>query len=315
MSPRAPKQPSVVGGFTLLELIAAMVVGAMLLTMSLQILGQSSATVKAADKQRNAEAQLRAALDRFTADFSSAMLDGGATPIWNTTATGSEIFFVCRSHPGTTSLSSTLRPRGAVNGYALLNRQQDNGGKTYDELKRGDGPIAFNNDLGNTFKQLNANPADPIWNGWEPLGLGIVRFHISFLLDDGSITQTPPAYSIIIPQPTGDVASSFRNGLSLKPGHIAIAATERNKQRPSIGGGNSINDGRYVKALIVAAAGVDRDALNLTLSTGKFAQVKDLGIPVQGETPLEVWQRNLTKITFPPLLQSIRFQQRTIPIQ
>jgi prepilin-type N-terminal cleavage/methylation domain-containing protein len=315
MNPRAPKLHSVAGGFTLLELIVAMVVGTMLLTMSLQILGHSTATVKAADKQRTVHAQLRTALDRFAADFSSAMLDGGGTPIWNAGATGSGIGFVCRSRPGTSGSGGTLRPRGAVIGYALLDHQQTSGSATYPELKRGDGPIQFNDDLGNVFKQLDAKPSDPIWNGWEPLGLGIVRFHISFLLDDGSITQTPPAYSMTMPQPTGEVVSSFRNGLGLKPGHIAIAVAERNKQRPGIGGGNSVNDGRYVKALIVAAAGVDRDVLNLALRTGKLDEVNALATPGEGETPLEVWQRNLTKIKFAPLLQSIRYQQRTIPIQ
>ena len=292
-------------GFTLLEILAATVVATILLTVSLQILGGSSETVKAADKKRNAQTHLRTALDRFAADFSTAMLTGGTTAIWREGQDGSELTFLSRSRPALpTSAGSSDPPRGAAIGYALLNHQETSGGSSYPELKRGDAPVAFDSDLTEVFKKI-PDTNDSIWNGWEPLGTGIVRFHISFLLDDGTITQAPPAYSMISPQTGNDV--SFQNGLTLPSGAVAIAFSERNKPRAA-------TNARHVKALIVAAAAVDRDVLNQTLRANKLDEINSLGEPGPGETSLEVWEKNLTRIDFAPLLQNIRFQQRTIPV-
>jgi type II secretory pathway pseudopilin PulG len=308
MNFHSTKRRSTAAGFSLLEILAATVVATILLTLALQILGDSGTAVKDADKKRNATTQLRTALDRFAADFSSAMLTAGGTAIWNQSDAGTEIGFIS----GSRSSGTGTVPRGAVIGYALLDHEES-GIEPYKELKRGDGPVDFNGDLKEVFKKIGADPDDSIWTGWEPIGVGIVRFHVGFLLDDGTITQTPPAYSMISPQGTGYV--SFMNGLTLKStDHVAIAFSERNKQQPGVVGGNSANDNRYVKALIVAAACVDRDVLKLAVGNDKISEVDKLGIPKDGETPLEVWEKNLTQIEFLPLLRNIRFQQRTIPV-
>lgn len=306
-------------GFTLLEILAATVVATILLTLGLQILGGSSATVRTADYQRNAQTQLRTALDRFAADFSTAMLTGGMTAIWKESTTagnGSEISFLCRSRPE----KGSATPRAAAISYRL-DELQDRG-KTCNVLMRGDGGIDFTTDLIKEFNQL-AGPTDStLWNGWEPLGTGIVRFHISFLLDDGSIRQTPPAYSMISPQTASRV--SFFNGLSLPSGSVAIAFHERNRQFAGIGNGDPANNDRYVKALIVAAAALDPDMLRQVTAAGKLDEINRLGIPDEKPagndnpdlkaTPLEAWEKNLTQIEYKPLLQNIRFQQRIIPI-
>lgn len=292
-------------GFTLLEILAATVVATILLTVSLQILGGSSEAVKEAGKKLNAQTHLRTALDRFAADFSTAMLTSGTTAIWREGQAGSELVFLSRSRsalPG--SAATSAAPRGAAIGYALLDHQDGSGATTYPELKRGDAPVNFESDLAEVFKKI-PDTSDSIWNRWEPLGTGIVRFHISFLLDDGSITQTPPGYSMISPQTGNDV--SFQNDLTLPSGAVAIAFSERNIPRATA-------NGRYVKALIVAAAAVDRDVLNQALRANKLSEINDLGEPGPGETPLEVWEKNLTRIQFKPLLQNVRFQQRTIPV-
>jgi len=305
LSHRAPRA-TMAKGFTLLEILAATVVATILLTVSLQILGGSSEAVKEADKKRNAHTHLRTALDRFAADFSTAMLTGGCTAIWREGQAGSELSFLSRSRPALPASSGTTdAPRGAAIGYALLDHQETSGGSTYPELKRGDAPVTFESDLADVFKKI-PNPGDPLWNGWEPLGTGIVRFHISFLLDDGSITQTPPPYIMLSPQTGNEV--SFLNDLQLPAGAVAIAFSERNIPRATA------TNSRHVKALIVAAAAVDREVLVQALKAGKLGEIDDLGEPAEGETPLEVWEKNLTRIGFKPLLQNIRFQQRTIPV-
>jgi hypothetical protein len=73
--------------------------------------------------------------------------------------------------------------------------------------------------------------------------------------------------------------------------------------------------GRYVVALKVAIAGASADVIEQARNTNNLDNALNaLGTPGPGETALKVWESNLTNIDFPPLRQSIRFFQRTIPI-
>lgn len=307
-------------GFSLIEVLVSVAVMALLLAMTLQILGSTSAAIKAADKQRNATSQLRTALDRFAADFSTAMLTGGGSMIWffysAPNAVGSQVGFVSRSRSDGSAANPSDKPRGAAIGYSIDNEQVTIGGTDYSsrELKRGDGLFSFADDLAGVFAKMSGGTGTSIWKKWEPVGTGIVRFHVSFVLDDGTITQIPPVYSMTSPQ-DGDI--TFLNGVQLANGRQAVAFSESSKQRPGINGSDPANDGRYVKALLVAAACVDKDIRNLALTSGKLSEVAALGNPAEGQTPLEAWEENLkdpNKITFLPLRQNLRFQQRMIPI-
>jgi hypothetical protein len=129
----------------------------------------------------------------------------------------------------------------------------------------------------------------------------VVRFHISFVLDDGTIVQDPPVYTMV--SPDLGTQTTFLNGKTLDAGRVAVAFSSENAP-PS---------GRYVKSLIVAVACVDPVALTKA-SSAQLGEVQTtLGTPANGQTPLALWQSNLGSISFPPLRQSLRFYQRTIP--
>lgn len=297
--------------FSLIELLVAMAVMALVLVLALQVLSNTGAAIKTADNQRGAGTAARVALDRFASDFSTAMLTGGASAIASTNPSGSIIRFICLSRArddGTTTI-----PRGAVVGYGVNPITETLGGQsvTYDALERGDGRAAFSgtgSSLAEIFAQLSQSPPTGVIPdaNWAPLGSGIVRFHISYVLDDGTIVQTPPTFEMVSPQT--DARVGFLNGLSLG-GFTAVAFAPQNA--PSTGRPLA---GRYVKSLLVAVAAVEPEAL-ATASPAQRNEIQTkLGTPTGSQTPLSLWQNNLGELTFPPLRQSIRIFQRTIPV-
>ena len=298
-------------GFSLIELLVATAVMAMLLVMTLQVLSQTNAAIRSSDRQMGTASEVRGALDRFETDFSTAMLTGGATAlVLDSNADNSFIRFICLSRAredGTTD-----QPRGAIVGYGINDIKETIGGRQvqYGTLTRGDGRARFsatNSTLAQIFQKLSQSPPPSDFMKWEPLGSGLVRFHISYLLDDGSIVQIPPAYSMLSPQ--DNLPTSFLNGLALNPGWMAVAFSRANA--PASG---PLQD-RYVKALIVAVAGLSAEGVALAEQAGKLGEVTSvLMSPAGNETALQVWETNLNAVTFTPLRQGLRFYQRTIAV-
>lgn len=307
-----PHQPGACA-FTLIEVLAATAVLSLLLVLTLQILSNTNTAIRTADRRMDASSQARAALDRIEADFSTALLGYGATAICTKAAAGgtASIGFLCRSRAREAASGSPAwlnNLRGAVVGYRIRDRK----------LERGDGRFTFSGDdladhaagdLSSLFTglagALNSNGALLEWN---PLGEGIVRFHISYQLDNGDITQTPPEYAMTSPQ--DGTSTTFLNGADISP-CTAIAFSTGNA--PSSGD----HPGRYVKALIIGVAAVDRTTL--ALSKDYLDQLDALGTPGVDSSPatdtaLVLWERNLGSIKFPPLRQNIRFYQRILPV-
>ena len=308
VAPTGSKQRSRLA-FSLVELLVAMSLTGLLLVLTTQILQQTSGAVRLANGQRDNAEQARTALDRFSADISTAMLSGGATMIFNDatsssdpTERGSQLGFICLSRTRGPSVS----PRGSVVAYAVRETQTNVAGQTfsYGCLHRGDGEALYTGRMDTVFTELpsSTNPST-----YEALGSGIVRFHVSFVLDDGSIAQVPPAYTTV--SPTTDAPTSFLNGKPLQPGRIPVAILPENA--PVAGD----LKGRFVKALIVAVACLEPSVL-IRASADQKEQIHSvLGVPSTGETPLAVWQARAKDFTFRPMLQSIRFYQRTILIR
>ncbi len=302
-------------GFTLIELTVAIAITAILLVLTVQILGQATLAIRAADAQSSASSEVRSALDRFAADFSTAMLSGGATAIFHdeksrSNELGSQLAFLSLSRARENG--TTTPPRGAIIGYAILPTEFRAFGQTlaYPTLHRGDGRIDFdgsNSLLPSLFTAISQPPpSNAIWNAWEPVGTGILRFHVSFLLDDGSVVQTPPKYSMVSAQSQQPIG--FLNNASLAADRTAIAFSKNHAAT------SNPHQGRYVVALVVAAVGVDEGVLAKARSGDIEQAITALGSPADGELPLTKWQSKVTDIGFLPLRQDIRLFQRTVPI-
>lgn len=299
-------------GFSLIELLVASAVMTMLLVVTLQILTHTSSAVRVAGRHRDTDAQIRGAMDRLATDFSTAMLGGESSAlVRNTNETNSYLRFIClsRAREG----AGPTQPRGAVVGYGVNDVTQTLSGKTFTTglLMRGDGQISFtggNSQFAVIFNALSQSPPAAVIPdaNWEALAAGIVRFHVSYLLDNGDIVQVPPAYSTISPQTLAP--TSFLNGATLAPGWQAVAFAPENA--PSAG----TMAGRYVKALIVSMASASPEVLALVSEAGKLTELAKLGTPADGQTALALWEENFSLLNFPPLSQNLRFYQRTFVV-
>lgn len=301
------------GAFTLIEILVATAVLALLLVLTLQILSNTNAAIRTADIQMDAATQARAALDRLESDFNNALLSHGSTALF--LAAGNNrppaIGFLSRSRAreadsGAPSWRSDLR------GTVIAYRMNDS------LMARGTGRMTFNEEaiaehasgnpgvlFQNLAESLEGNGSFLIWSA---LGAGVVRFHVSFQLDNGEIVQTPPSYTSVNPL-TGNT-QTFLNGLGIAP---CIAIAFSSMTAPETG----VLAGRHVRALIVSIAVLDKNTVKL--SQTELSQLDSLGTPGLGGYPESataqaVWEENFHRITFPPLKQSLRFYQRTIPV-
>jgi prepilin-type N-terminal cleavage/methylation domain-containing protein len=337
---RASNSPDRALGFTIVELLVAMAVLSLLLLLTAQILGHTMQATTASSKKNDAASMARIALDRFGSDFANAILSQGATALYDTPMTGdnpspaanSSIGFIAKSRARYTSNAAIIADvRGALVGYKIRNLAFPFSGSTrtyVPVLQRGDGRFTFKTDspadsaaseVGAILSSTTANgtsveriPRDlverfPHGSGaesgdenilnWQGMGDGILRFHISFVLSDGTIVQS-------LKQGTSlDV--TYRDFPANTNGALPIAFTPETSRDPSQ---------RFVTGLIVGVVVLDQATLRLAYQQdSNYADTLagQLERPTaNGQTPVGVWQSNLSKATFPPARQNIRFYQR-----
>jgi type II secretory pathway pseudopilin PulG len=316
--------------FTLVELLVSMAVVAMLLTFVMQLLSNTTATITASSKQIDTASLARIVLDRFEDDFSGARLNAGATALYYSEsgdAGNSAIAFVSGARargPTTQTNPWTTDTRSAFVGYRVRLVTQNIGGTntpSIASLNRGDGRFTLSvADMGNQASQnlwdvfgtgnkripndLTAVTDDQRLLNWQIIGSGIFRLHISFVLDDGQVVQTPPSYR-----------NFFANGGMGTTGCIPITFSQTTSADINL---------RYVKGLIVGVAVLDETTRNLAYKVDNSFWTtvgnKILRPTGDGQTPVQVWSENLRtlisndpadpKYLFPPVRQSIRFYQR-----
>lgn len=305
--------------FTLLEMLVAMAVVALLLVLVFQILSGTTATVAASNKQLDTASIARIVLDRFGNDFSGMILTGGATALYYTEPGddgNSAIAFVANSRArGPTFQSNpwTTDTRAAFIGYRIRSVAQYIGSSSpaLPCLNRGDARLTLSvQDMGN---RATANLWDVFGTGspripndltadsasdqrvldWQVVAASIFRMHMSFVLNDGTIVQTPPAYRNFF-------ASGNSTGNCVPIAFSGTTSADANR--------------RYVKALIVGIAGLDPATRNLAYRSDNSFWTT-IGTQIRrptsdSEVPAQIWNQNIPGITFAPARQNLRVYQR-----
>ena len=294
-------------GFTLVELLASMILFSMIIGMTAWAVIGATDTTAGAEKQMDTTSQARAFLDRFGSDLNNIMDEGGLTALYYSNASdaagNSAIGFVCRSRPRVASADS----RGVVVGYRINDTSDLSG--NYPMISRGDAELRY----GSNMKSIMQNAAQDLLDGgvplrrifnWQVLGTGIVRFHISFLLNTGQIVQTPPNYKT--------TASIFPNGVSTGSCKFIPFRAEDSAT------------GDYVVGLVASVAVLDTrtrdqafksDSTSIVKFPGKFERPPASGTSSE-KTALSVWnEKLLTANISKPVRANIRFYERMYTVR
>ena len=303
-------------GFTLLELLVAFVILTIVLTLTMEILIQTTNTTRVSDQQMETSAAARIALEALGKDIGSAMLGGGATMLFSSGGNNADpsLGFLTTGRARFTANARVAgNLRGSVVAYKMRDFELPVSGKnqTIRVLGRADGRLAYwekdstektDFDLGQIFR-ATALPADlssATGGGdentvsWTPLGTGVLRFDVGFLLDDGTITQTPPHHLDFGTFPGG---SPLNTGSAIPVAFAAANSADVNK--------------RYVKALIVSLAVLDAKTRDLAFKTQILDELRGvLGNPPAGRIAADFWNGKLTDLS-PVTRKSIRFYKRT----
>jgi len=296
--------------FTLVELLISMTILLLLLVMVTRIVSGTASIIKASTSKIDTASLARIVLDRFDNDFSSVLLNNGTTALCYSDATvdgNSAIAFVTDSRARGPTTSFTLKyvpdTRGAFVGYRVRPVIQYIGGSSVaiPSLNRGDGHFTFSaqaisesvpssQNLWDVFgtgtlaapvkripNDLTASTDDERVLNWQIIGNAILRMHISFVLNDGRVVQTPPVYR-----------NFYSNGGMGTTGCIPAAFSRETS--------SDLNQA-YVKGIIVGLAVLDEKTRNLAYKTDNMFWTT-IGTKISrptadGETPVQFWSDKL----------------------
>jgi hypothetical protein len=325
--------------FTLVELLVSISVLVLLVGMVSQMMSMTGRIINASGKQLDLESQSRIVLDRIGNNISNMVMAQGVAPIVikntmdlpsGTSNDGFALLTNARPRDRSSAGVATKDIRMAIMGYRV-NYTADAllGGKNSPELNWGDGTITWptqnatqvKSDLVNATTavvlDLQSAGSNQKMIDLQPIGAGIFRFELCFLLDDGTVVLDPPRDSnFAVPLPGATGTNTFAVAIS------KATSGDANK--------------RFVKAFIVGIAGLDSKTLAQLTETQRKALPDTLSDPVQNaapstglpngnyQTPLQAWDftssaqnaKNLSdklknkSIPVAPVLNSLRLYQR-----
>ena len=306
-------------GFTLVEVLVSLSVLVIVVVFTTQMLSETSRATKSSDQQMEASSAARIIFQSFGSDLNAALLHGGSTILFynGASAQDSALGFLSQSRARFTSDAAVAgNLRGSIVGYRMRNFSIPVAGGNQDLrlLARGDGRLTYfeanateraSFDFAKIFETAGLPTdlssqnvaADQTIVQWDVAGGNILRFHLSFLLDDGSIVQTPPRYQGF-GQPEG--GTPLNTGTCVPIAFSSATSSDLTK--------------RYVKGIIVSLAALDVQSRDRALQAGVLGEMQNvLSGPPDGRTALDFWNEklaNLNDIT----KRSVRFYERTFPI-
>jgi len=300
-------------GFTIIELLVSVAILALLATLTLEILSQTTRATQKSTAQLETSSDARVVLDRINQDISAAIVGPSASILYGSSGSNSTLGFLSQTRARlTTDTALAENLRGSAIGYKVRSFSSPGGGSV-NLLGRGDGRLTFWKEDASQrarynladFFQASGLPAalassagsDDTLLEWTPSGVGVVRFHVSFLLNDGTIVQTPPGYKDF-GRPQG--GSSLDTGACIPIAFSPLVSDDASQ--------------RFVKALIVSLAVLD-DQARMRAEKGNIlsALTGTLANPADGQTAVQFWSSKLPDLP-DSLRQSVRFFEKTISI-
>ena len=267
------------GGFSLVEMLAALAVFTLILEMLFQIFNNTVAATQASRQQMDATQQGRQVLDSLGEDLTYLVLQEGAATIFvKDDGPNSRITFLTRSRG----------PKDAADFRFLAVSYRLEG----NELVRGTAPVAWSD------KELmpRALAADTVADP-EILTQNALRFQFMLILDNG---QTVP-----LSQP-GLWKTNTLSETQLPPDYYAL----------TLAGPVTDPANPRVRSIAVAVAALDPQNMKFKVADSLAVA---LGNPALGQTPSEKWNAALATgdlSGFPrPVVTALRVVQSTFPLR
>jgi len=270
--------------FTLIELLIAMAVLALMLVFLLQITSQTMQATKRTTQQLNSTQSARQCLDALSTDIAHAVLMGGATILTAPGAGGTSpalAFLTCGRGPDSTP------SRFLAVSYKLGNNTLT---RSYKAIGWADVPGTYPNLLSAAEEAATS----PVFT--STLSTGILQFSVLAILEDGSRVSllTPPANA---------AGAATIDGQSVPSGWTALVPSKPPLPSP-------LNSGTArVRGLLVAIASVDEQDFSLLATIPSFSQAA-----AATSDPVGAWETELAIQSLPgPARAAIRFSSKIIP--
>lgn len=262
--------------FTLVELLTAMAVLALILVMMLQVVNGLMQSTRTQNQQMDSGATARRALDVIATDLNNAVLGEGATILAPSNGTGSNLFALLTSRRG---------GNGAANHRFLAVSYSTNSGS---QLIRSYGSTSF----GETNMLTAATNTAP---STEPLARGILGVQAR------AIAEGTNSYALDSAA-TNNWATNNYNGITPPPGYKAIIT-----RAPSFSAGLT----NRTRAIEIWIAAVDDQNYKLLDGANMVATVRGL----LGADPA-AWRSTIDAAAIPSQAKSgIRILNKTIPVR
>jgi prepilin-type N-terminal cleavage/methylation domain-containing protein len=326
-----------VSGFTLLEMLVATSILALVLVLFSQIVGTTMESAQIGNRNMDVAAQARTAFDRISQALDGLVKSQGATIALGKDTNGTlndALAFITNSRTGKAASATSPRFATAVfkviqDSDPLLASSSASSTKT-PMLEWGVGTAVWDmtttgtNTLSSALSASASAAMDPKTTysppsggpiNFFPLATNIFRFEISVLLSDGRILNTG------IPQDTTVTSSQNQNSTNANPSLIALSSRVSNDPNKA-----------YVKALIIGMAGISGEVRQLLEANngtkynqlvGELKNPSNLSTPssaADGTTPMDVWNftdhpssplgQTLQQNYPAPVIKNIRFYQR-----
>lgn len=269
-------------GFTLVELLVAMAITALMLALLTQISGHTLQSIRISRQHLDATQCTRVVLDALESDLSNLIAENGLTAV------------VAQDASDNTRLAFLTRGRGPDNsgsdpsrflavGYALSGN----------EMQRKLFPVTWNvHDLMGAVTGVFASTTS------NAFGKSIVRFEVSAILDSGTTVSLSQTGTWKTDTVNGQTIASPFSALML---HNYLATTDT---------------ALHIRSLVVAVAALDEQSINLPNAKNIGSSLPS---PSGSQTPMDAWNAALASGAIdhypPPAQAALHFDQRTFQLK
>lgn len=278
--------------FTILELLTAVAVMALMLVLFLQITNHTLQTSKATTHQMDSSQAARRILDALSSDIANAVLGTESTILTKEAGGAPSLAFLTSGRGPDTSSARFL----AV-GYKLENHQLI---RSYKAVGWTDVPATYPGGFLYAAEAASDNPAFT-----TSLSSGILQFSVLAILEDGTMVSllTPPADAAGISGPDPFEGQTVPNGWT------ALVPAKPPTPNPLT------SSTARVRALLVAIASVDEESLGLLGATTLTFDQPSTGF-LTTWNPVTEWETELSaESQLPgPVRSAIRFTTKVIPL-